>query len=519
MTEHLDPTTASDAALYVQYATLADGTGAHVKFANDEGNEEPLSDPLFANDLDSYTASLGAAIYTRAYDAAFSVANASPRFFTKADAEEAALLVAAEMLDLNKVWQKASKTMSGVGIAAQAGTRVKNNVIRDRVYVGTLASAKGSTEKVGAEARRFYVADPHSYAYETGRALTLADYAHDLELLEEKLDSEAFSMETETEAIVRAFRTVTYEYLEPKQAIAYLHTTGISPEVTAYLDKKAAEALQREPLAPNSEMVAIREEIAVAEARHLKAARLAAAVSSRYAGLRRAAALADPSPFRERTAAEKLYASRERATNALVARLAESIRLLHLRFETVASVAERASRVATDAAAEASALAGNVEDGSDAHRQAKSRGTDGVRTFAQKNVAEVMDIGYSTVKKLVGEAKLVMFTDFALLNYLRTGFGCDRVAPVNWDTLAFGLHKLVMTHSYVCGGTVTPEYVAGLDDSWFVDRAVEYGASRDDLTFAVIDGLRDAVTRQVETDLAREAAKAERLAAESQVAA
>lgn len=210
------------------------------------------------------------------------------------------------------------------------------------------------------------------------------------------------------------------------------------------------------------------------------------------------AAESDPRVYRDQTDAERAAGAAVRRAEAQVARTCETKRQLVNRAAIVAQDLDRTRRVATGRLQVITRMAGSVASDTVAAFVRAQKGTH--RAFPQAEIGRVRGISERTVRSVLGDAKTNLFGDLLLVGNLRTGSTGDRVAPVKNDTLANALYLIARTHTDAAGGAVGPEYVEGLPDEWFEGGALAYGVPSEEVTEALIIGLRDALVTRLDAD-------------------
>lgn len=236
----LDLTKLTDAELLEEYGVFT-GEFAEMVTPGRERSER------YGKREDSYAKSIKFQLWVRCYDPAYRAALAHPSIFTEHDAEIAAEAAMAHILDFantDSLYASCKRGWSLAGIAAHLATQ---RPVLHEVHTGTIAKEAGARTDLGkpvpAANRRIYATDPHKYGFDALRRVTDdAEPSYDMmSALEEALDQECFGALTENEAAVEWFiETATKGTgISRDEALAWLHTTGLTNEVEEYIDMVA----------------------------------------------------------------------------------------------------------------------------------------------------------------------------------------------------------------------------------------------------------------------------------------
>lgn len=230
----IDLATATDAELFIEYTFFADQNAEYWA----EGNERTDS---FGRREDSYAKAIKASIWDRGYDAAYAAAVSHPTIHSHDEAQAVADAAVTEMLELGNAWKYASKCSTGHTIAGMAAKAAVSKAALDEVHRGlTVSNAGGNrhTEKSVAANRRIHATDPHEYGFDAARTVSADGLSYDMTAVEDAIDQERFGVLTENEAAVEWFvETVTQDTgISRGDALAWLHTTGLTNEVEEYID-------------------------------------------------------------------------------------------------------------------------------------------------------------------------------------------------------------------------------------------------------------------------------------------
>lgn len=241
----IDLSTATDAELFIEYAFFADANGEYFE----EGGQRT---DTYGRREDSYAKAIKARIWDRGYDAALAVAKKHPAIHTQDDAEAAADAAISELLELGDAWANASKCATGMTIKSMAQKAATSKAALKEVHEGTLLKEQGArsdlegaetpnTEEEKAQSRanrRIYAIDPQEYGFEAARTVSGDGLSYDLTAVEDALDQRLYGSLTETEEVIEWFiDTVTATTgISRDEALAWLHTTGLTNEVEQYID-------------------------------------------------------------------------------------------------------------------------------------------------------------------------------------------------------------------------------------------------------------------------------------------
>lgn len=234
----IDLNTATDAELFIEYAFFADSQ--HEYWAEGEDRSDN-----YGRREDSYAKAIKARIWDRGYDAALNVAKKHPAIHTKDDAKAAADSALGELLELGSAWKYASKCATGMTIASMAMKAATSEATLDEVHAGlTMSNAGGnryttkSTVSQPRANRRIHATDPHEYGFDAARTISADGLSYDLSAVEDALDQELHGSLTENEAAVEWFIETVMQGagITRDEALAWLHTTGLTNEAEDYID-------------------------------------------------------------------------------------------------------------------------------------------------------------------------------------------------------------------------------------------------------------------------------------------
>lgn len=243
----VDLTTLTDAELLEEYGAY---TGKFEEMVT-PGRERS---ERYGKREDSYAKNIKFQLWLRCYDAAYRAALAHPSIFTERDAEFAAEAAMEHILDfknMDSLWASCKGGWSLAGVAAHLATQ---RPVLEQVHEGTILKEQGArsdldksdaakTEENARANRRIYATDPHEYGFDALRRVTDdAEPSYDMMgALEEALDQELHGSLTETEAALEWFiETATQGTgISRDEALAWLHTTGLTNEVEEYIDMVA----------------------------------------------------------------------------------------------------------------------------------------------------------------------------------------------------------------------------------------------------------------------------------------
>lgn len=234
----IDLDTATEAELFIEYAFSADANGEYWAEGKDRTD-------TYGRRENAYTKAITARIRHRGYDAAYAAAVSHPTIHSHDEAEAAAAAAVSEMLELGNAWKYASKCATGKTIAGMAAKAATSEATLDMVHAGTyLPNAGGnryttkSTVSQPRANRRIHATDPHEYGFDAARTISADGLSYDLSAVEDALDQELHGSLTENEAAVEWFVETVMQGagITRDEALAWLHTTGLTDEVEEYID-------------------------------------------------------------------------------------------------------------------------------------------------------------------------------------------------------------------------------------------------------------------------------------------
>lgn len=300
----VDLTKLTEAELFIEYAFFADAQHEYWAEGKDRSDN-------YGRREDSYAKAIKARIWDRGYDAALNAAKKHPAIHTKDDAKAAADIALGELLELGSAWKYASKCATGMTIASMAMKAATSEATLDEVHAGlTMSNAGGnrytarSTASQPRANRRIHATDPHEYGFDAARTISADGLSYDLSAVEDALDQELYGSLTENEAAIEWFiETAMAAGVTRDEALAWLHTTGLTNEVEEYIDLVAevgsheeAGRLAEQRRFPLNDIVALTGESLATVKRRIKKARdavysdctLTGALRSGSVGTRRA---------------------------------------------------------------------------------------------------------------------------------------------------------------------------------------------------------------------------------------
>lgn len=234
----VDLTQLTDAELLEEYGVFT-GEFAEMVTPGRERSER------YGKREDSYAKNIKFQLWLRCYDPAYRAALAHPAIFTEADAEIAAEAAMASILDFEQTDNLYAACKSGKRLEDIAAHRATIASALDEVHKGTVMKEQGTNQHTAAKGagtpradRRIHATDPHEYGFDAARTISADGLSYDLSAVEDALDQELHGSLTENEAAVEWFVETVMQGagITRDEALAWLHTTGLTDEVEEYID-------------------------------------------------------------------------------------------------------------------------------------------------------------------------------------------------------------------------------------------------------------------------------------------